>query len=233
VYDGPTGSIAGVVYVVGPAATAAVNVDARACPAAAKTYGMLFRAGPTSGPGRSRPLADAAVSVVAEGRARVPAAAPVARTVIGANCAYPMRTLSMTFGQTLEIRDEAAIPFAPALDLAPTSEVAPATPHGAPVRLVPQRTGYFTLFDRAQLFVRQDLYVFSDALHTVSAVDGSFRIDGVPVGQRAVVAELAAIGTSKTELVDVLAGHVTRVALTLTFTPVARGWFANDREGND
>jgi hypothetical protein len=218
-YDGPTGSVEGTVYVTGPAAPA-VHVDTGKCAAAIDTYGKLFREGPPQ-PDGSRPIADAVVVVVGYSGYYVPERDAVERATVGANCAYSSRAITMTFGQRLEIANQSSQLFAPKLDQDPVPAVMVAPPFekGDPVKLYPRKAGYFTLSDRMQPFVHEDVYVFRHPLHTVTSVGGHYRIDGVPVGELRVGVHHPGMGADAQAPVEIVAGLVKRVDVTLTYAP--------------
>jgi hypothetical protein len=219
-YQGATGSVEGTIYVVGPPAPDLPNVDASKCAAALDTYGKLFRAGKPTGAKGERPLADAVVAVTGYSGFYVAEKSDVKHLTIGENCAYPLRTITMTFGQRLEISNKSKLLFGPSLSQAPTPAlmVAPPQETGEPVKVYPARAGYYTLLDRLEPFIKEDLYVMRHPLHTVSGIDGHYRIDGVPVGKVQLGARLNVIGETQAP-VEVLAGVVQKVDITLTYAP--------------
>ena len=219
-YDGPTGSVEGTVYVTGPLAPD-IRLDAHACPAAIDTYGKLFRAGISAQPDGIRPLADAVVVVVGYAGYYVPEHNDAVRVTIGKNCGYPSRSIAMTYGQRLEILNESAVPFAPAIEREFSPAVMMAPPHaaGEPIRIYPRKAEYSAMTDRMAPFVREDLYVFRHPLHAVSDLGGHYRIDGVPVGKLTVGVRHPGVGASAEEPVEVVANVVQKVDLTLTYVP--------------
>jgi hypothetical protein len=219
-YDGPTGSLEGTITVKGPAAPD-VKVDVTKCPAALDTYGKLFREGHPDTPGGPRWLADAVV-VVFGYKGYLPEKNDAVKETIGAaSCAYPSRTIALTYGQRLEIANETKLLFAPVIDQesTPAVMVAPPGGNGDPVRVYPRRAGYFNLTDRIQLFVRQDLYVFRHPLHAVSDTSGHYRIDGLPVGKLEVGVHHPTVDADARKTIEVVAGVVQRVDLELTYKP--------------
>jgi hypothetical protein len=219
-YDGPSGSVEGTVYVTGPLAPD-VRLDAHACPAAIDTYGKLFRSGVAAQPEDPRPLADAVVVVVGYVGYYVPEHNEAVRVTIGANCGYPSRSIAMTYGQRLEIVNESAVPFAPAIEREFSPAVMMAPPHAAgdPIRIYPRRAEYSAMTDRMAPFVREDLYVFRHPLHAVTDLKGHYRIDGVPVGKLTVGIRHPGVGAEAQEPVEVTANVVKRVDATLTYAP--------------
>jgi hypothetical protein len=237
-YQGPTGSVEGTISVVGPSAPDVPDVDASKCAAALDTYGKLFREGQPQAPGGggsggARPLADAIVVVTGYSGYYVPEKSEAVPVTIDTNCAYPTRTIAMTFGQRLEIKNRTTLMFGPTLAQVPAVAlmVAPPTEDADPVKLYPPRPGYFTLVDRLQPFVKEDLYVLLHPLHAVSGMDGHYRIDGVPVGKLQVGVRLASIGEAQ-QPVEVLAGVVQKVDITLTYAP-KDGGAATGAKGKD
>jgi hypothetical protein len=224
VYDGPTGSVEGTIRVKGPAAPP-VRVDTSRCPAALDTYGKLFREGPADGtPNGTRALADAVVVAVGtptHSAFYVPEKDPAIHLTIGTNCAYASRTIAMTYGQRLEVSNKTRLPFAPLLDVneSPAVMVAPPNENGEPVKIYPIKAGHFLLTDRMETFVREDLFVFRHPLHAVSDTSGHYRIDGVPVGKLEIGASHPTVGDSASVPVEIAAGVVLKVDLTLTFKP--------------
>lgn len=218
-YDGPRGSIEGTVTIVGEAAPAVPDLDFSKCPDGAKTYGKLFREGPKR-PDGSRPLADALVGVTdyAPGYFVPETNTAVSVTIDG--CEFVPRTITMTFGQRMEIINNTKLIIGPALDRAPTPAllIAPPEAHGDPVKLYPPRPGYYTLADQIDVpFLTADVYVLLQPFHTATKLDGHYRIDGVPAGKAKVFTRLRAIGREAGKDVDVVAGQVTKVDLVLKY----------------
>jgi hypothetical protein len=222
-YSGPTGSVEGTVTIEGPAAPN-VTLDASKCPAAIDTYGKLFRDGPPSKPGGPRPLADAVVVIVGYEGFYVPEKNEAVSLTVNSACAYPSRTIAMTYGQRLEITNQSTQLFAPLVDSMPNAAVMVAPPRGTgdPIKLYPQRAGKFTITDRLEPFVHEDLYVFRHPLHAVTDKTGHFRIDGVPVGSLKVGVAHPAAGVSSMEVpVDVADGVVKTVNVKVAYKPAA------------
>jgi len=229
-YKGPTGSVEGTISVVGPPAPA-VHVDTGKCPAALDTYGKLFREGTPATPNGPRPLADAVVVAVGWGNGFfVPEKNDAVRVTVGPNCAYATRTIAMTYGQRLEVSNQSDLLFAPIIDQdpAPAVMVAPPKQAGDPVKLYPGKAGYFTMSDRMQPFVKEDLYVFRHPLHAVSDRDGHYRIDGIPVGTSITVgASDAELNAKEKTTVEIKENVVAHADITLTYKPPPPGGPAN------
>ncbi len=224
VYNGPTGVIEGTVLVRGPDAPDVPNLNVHNCPAALDTYGKVFRAGPPRADG-ARPLGDAVVVVTGYTGAYLPADSEVKRVTIGTHCGYPTRTITMTYGQRLEVANDSNLPFGPYLDNVPqvSVRIAPPGQHGDPVKILPPNPGHYALLDQLQPYVREDIYVLLQPLHTVSDLAGHFRIEGVPVGKLKVAAQLLPIGGRALADVEVHANVVENVELVLTYAPKDAG----------
>jgi hypothetical protein len=222
-YSGPTGSVEGTILVVGPSAPE-VKVDVAQCPAALDTYGKLFREGTPATPGGPRPLGDAVVIAVGYAGAYVPERRAAKQITISPNCVYPARTITVTFGQRLEVTNQSKVPFAPRIegDESPAVMMAAPLGMGDPIRLYPRRPGHAAMGDIMQPFVRQDLYVLRYPLHTVSDVDGHYRIDGVPVGKMTVRSLHPTVASEAQAPVDILPNVVSKVDITLEYAPGAK-----------
>lgn len=226
-YAGPTGSVEGTVTIDGPPSPNLPLQGTGKCPAAIDTFGKLFRDGTPAKPGGPRPLADAVVTVTGYEKLPgyqgfyVPEKNEAVRLTIGNNCAYPTRTIAITYGQRLEILNTTKMLFAPLIDdiSTPAVMVAPPSGSGDAIKIYPQQAGYFMMSDRLEPFVREDLYVFRHPLHGVTDRAGHFRIDGVPVGTLNVGVYhpgARAAGEVKVEFVE---GVVQKADVALTYKP--------------
>jgi hypothetical protein len=66
-------------------------------------------------------------------------------------------------------------------------------------------------------YLRADVYALLQPLHTVTSLDGHYRIDGIPVGKVSVGTRLARIRKDVSRSVDVEANVVKTVDLSLEF----------------
>lgn len=215
-YTGPVGSIEGHVVVVGDEAPVS-DEDFSRCPEARATYGRRFRAGATRGTGRE--LADALVVVTGYEGAFVPETRE-ARRVHVRDCAYERRTVSMTFGQRLEIKNELKSELVtPTLDRGGGYALMAAVPGGQPVKLYPSTPGRYRIGDKTGLaFLESTLFVLLHPLHDTTDTSGHFRIDRVPAGKRQVHSLHPAIPGDVTVEVDVTAGVVVPIVLELRYS---------------
>jgi len=214
-YHGPTGVVEGTLWVTGDAAPPLMGKNFDKCPAAAEVYSKTFREGPADAQGR-RPLADAIVGVTGYSGFYVPEQRPSKLLTI-ANCAYGARTVDMTFGQALEVKNDNAGPmFAPTFENQADPALMIATPGGDPVRLYPRAPGRYRLIDRVgHSWLEADVYVLYQPLHAVTDLAGHFRIEGVPVGKLKIGVQHPAIDKQIQQDIEVKDGVVSEVELTL------------------
>lgn len=213
-YTGTTGSVEGTITVVGDPAPER-RADFTRCPDAATVYGRTFREGPPQGPNGPRPLADAIVAVTGYAGFYLPEKNGSKEVAI-AGCAFGQRTVTMTFGQRLEVKNLSKDLWTPVLQPGPNLVMMMATPNGDPVRLYPKKPGRYVLGDRERRYAEADLFVFLHPLHTSSNLEGKYRIDGVPVGKVKVNTTHPQIdGAEASVEVDVKEGVVHRVDLQI------------------
>ncbi len=215
-YAGPTGAIHGRVVTSGSASTA-VTIDTKACPKAALQYNRTFREGLADASGK-RPVADAVVVVTGYSGFYIPETRKNVRAVF-AECDFETHTVTMTLGQQLEVVNKSDVPFAPRLQPSPPSVMmlAPPLERGEPVHLSPDGPGYFRLTDQLGKlkYLEVGVYVLLHPLHTVSKLDGSFRIEGVPAQKLMLGGRLANGDRTGTREVDVPAGGSVEVELLI------------------
>ncbi len=214
-YVGPTGSVEGTITVTGdPAPT--VSASFAPCPDAEKTHGRAFREGAPAKPGGPRWLADAVVAITGYGNFFIPEKDEAVVVEIR-GCSLTKRTVTMTFGQRLEVKNLTREFWTPKLEPPQTSVLMMATPGGDAVKLYPKKPGHYLLVDHDRKYAVEDLYAFLHPLHTSSAVGGTYRIDGVPVGKVTVNTSHPKIPDAESSReVVIREGVVTRVDLTLT-----------------
>jgi hypothetical protein len=214
-YNGATGVIEGTVVVTGDPAPPLMGKNFDKCPAAAAMYSKTFREGAPL-PDGSRPLADAVLGVTGYTEYVVSEKKP-AELVTIANCAYDRRSVAMTFGQVLEVKNDHAGPmYAPDLENQSSPAIMMATPGGDPVRIYPKQPGRYRMIDRVgNTWLEADVFVSVTPLHTVSDVSGHYRIEGVPVGKLKIHAWHPAIDHSLEKDVEVKDGVVTTVDFSI------------------
>lgn len=213
-YTGPTGSVEGTITVTGDPAPER-RADFKKCPDAATVYGRTFREGPPGGPKGARPLADAIVAVTGYSGFYIPEKNE-AKEVTIEGCAYTQRTVTMTFGQRLDIKNLSKDLWTPVLQPGPNLVMMMAPPNGDPVKLYPKKPGRFLLGDRERRYAEADVFVFLHPLHASTNLEGKYRIDGVPVGKVKVNTTHPQIdGAEASVEVDVKEGVVHRVDLQI------------------
>jgi len=211
-YAGATGTISGVISVSGdsapdmPEAVAAIPTD---CASAKDTYGKLFREGPGRG------LADVVVGVTGYS-GYLPEEAP-AQFADANGCAWSSRTYVLTFGQSLDVRSRDSRPYVPDLMGAHLKAQLVAVPRGDAIHLYPEQPGRYQLTDSMRLFMLADVLVVKFSTHAVTGLDGRYVIPRVPVGKVKVSALLPATMVQNEKEVEVHAGELVDVPLTLPF----------------
>jgi hypothetical protein len=216
-YDGPTGSIEGTITVTGDAAPD-LHLDFKKCPKAASVHGKVFREGPP-GPGGARPLADAVVGVIDVGPSTffVPEQHDSQEVDI-VDCAFSKRTVTLTYGQRLDVANKSQGIFGPVFAQVSTPALMLATQNGDPVKLYPPKPGRYLLIDRmGHEFLTADVFAFLFSLHDSTNLEGHYRIDGVPVGKRKVFTTHPSFKGENAKEIDVRAGVVERVDLSLNY----------------
>jgi hypothetical protein len=179
--------VEGVVHVSGdPAPKLPVEIPF-ACGEAYATHGKVFREG------NGRTLADVMVAVTEYDGFVPPSGDVVPVTIRG--CAYDKRTIALTYGQRIEVQNaDSAQSFLPTLLGADLPAKNVAIPRGDPVKLYPLRVGHYALADGLnRTWMYADVFVLRYATHTVTGLDGHYRIAGVPAGKVKVSAYLPAI----------------------------------------
>ncbi|MBX3189324.1 MAG: hypothetical protein KF819_20035 [Labilithrix sp.] len=224
-YAGPTGVIEGVVTVTGDEAPK-TTADFSRCPAAEKTWGRKFREG-VLGPGGVRPLADAVV-VVTGYKGFYVKEKDEAEEIRIEGCGYTARTVTMTFGQRLEVKNLSKDFWTPVLEPGSNMILMMAPPQGDPVKIYPKKPGHYLLVDRDRKYAVVDVYAFLHPLHAATTPTGYYRIEGVPVTSGGAKLKVSSMhpqfdATADAE-VEVKAGEVAKVDLTLKYkTPPDAG----------
>ncbi len=219
-YSGPTGSIEGTVYVVGdpPEETPA---DFSKCPSAAAIWGKSFRerspsAGRDAGAG-ARSLADAIVAVTGYTGFYLPETREASSLSIE-GCGFSARTVTMTYGQRLEVKNLTNEFWTPLLEPGANLVMMMAAPKGDPVKIYPKKPGHYLLVDRDRKYAISDVYAFLHPLHAATDGAGHYRIDGVPIGKVKINARHPRFDDEKTLEVEIAASVVSDVDLVLRHT---------------
>lgn len=214
-YVGPTGSIEGTITVTGDPA-ADLGTDFTMCPDGSTMFGHEFREGTPKSPLGPRWLADAVIAVTGYEGYFVPEKNE-AEDVTIKGCGFDRRTVTMTFGQYLAVKNLSKEFWTPMLDKAPNAVMRMAFPGGDAVKLYPKEPGRLHLYDHDRKYAVVDVYVFRHSLHTSSATEGAYRIDGIPLGKVKVNAIHPKIPTSEASAdIEIKEGVVHRVDLALS-----------------
>jgi len=189
------------------------------CTGAERTYGRLFREG------ENRAAADVLIAVTGY-RAYIPVRGQ-AVTVTIKDCAFSARTFSMTFGQHMEVENlDETNSYIPVLQGSRFTAFSVAVPKGRegkpiksdPVRLYPHRVGQYELADNMNRpWMSADVFVLKYPTHTVTGIDGRFRLEGIPVGDVQVDALLPSADLSESKKITISAGKTTELDLVLRF----------------
>ncbi|MBM4376289.1 MAG: hypothetical protein FJ095_14495 [Deltaproteobacteria bacterium] len=213
-YSGPKGTLRGVIRVKGDPPPMTPHAYPKGCEGtAAAMYGTLFRVG------QGGALADALVSVTRyEGF--VPPTKPVVPVTVS-RCAYSTRTIALTEGQHLEVRnvDVDTTSYVPWLDGAKLPASIVAVPQGDPVKLYSRGYGRYWLRDQmGRTFMVAHVFHLRYATTSVTGLDGQYRIEGLPVGKVDVSAMLPQANLlSVTKPFEVKEGDDNVLDLELTF----------------
>lgn len=213
-FSGATGVVEGTVTVTGDLAPPPrIPGDFTKCKDAEATWGKSFREGPGTA-SESRVLADAVVVVTGYKGFYIPEKREAVQTTIE-GCAYTTRTVTMTFGQRLEVKNTSKEFWTPVLEPGMNMVLMMATPKGDPVKIYPKKPGHYLLLDRDRKYAVVDVYAFLHPLHAVSSTTGAFRIENVPVGKLKVSSMHPQISATDEKEVEIKAGEVAKVSLSL------------------
>lgn len=223
-YSGPTGSVEGKITVTGDPAPESGIKSFPLCKdgSAEPVYGHAFREGVATAPGGPRPLADAIVAITGYGNFFVPEKNE-AHAVTIEGCSFGARTVTMTFGQRLEVSNKSSAFWTPLLQPAVANLQMMAVPGGDPIKLVPRREGFYRLLDRDRTWAESDVYVLYHPLHTVSTLTGTYRIDGIPAGKVKVNTSHPRIPSSEAaQEIEIKPDEVTHADLALVYRTPAK-----------
>ncbi len=210
VYEGPFGSVEGIVRYAGPPPETVDEKWPRACGALPPGFDKAFR---VTSDGR---LGDAIVGVTEYDGRFVPPLDEAALVRID-RCLFDKRTVTLTFGQRVEVLNDGDVPAMPKLHGSRSPAVMVAVPHGDAVRMYPQVVGRYELGDEmGNGYLRAEVFVFKYATHGVTDTSGHFSIGRVPVGKVRVSARHPKFpeGLASTE-VEIAEGKATKIELTI------------------
>ncbi len=216
-YTGPTGTIEGIVRVKGDApAVRSYQTLPKGCEKATGIHGPAYRAGPKG------ELADALVGVLQTNGYVRPARED--KHIIIKDCAIQPRVIDLSLGQRLLVANADEMPYAPQTAVSKTKITRLALKDQSPVPVILSHPGAYGLTWLAGVLPggsapEVTVFVIPSALHQTTALDGRFRINGVPAGKNKVYVTASHQGMPEVRKeVEVKAGGVVEVELELTYT---------------
>lgn len=220
-YTGPTGSVEGTITVKGdPPAIKTFMTLPKECEASAKAiYAPAYRAGPKG------ELADTLVAAIGVSGFVRPSRED--KLVVIKNCAIEPTVIDLSFGQRLMVGNADSMPYMPQI---PAKMVIKrlALQGMSPVPVILSQTGAIGMTWLAGAMPGTDVptvtvFIIPSALHTVTNVDGQFRLTGIPVGKARISASHLGMDESAKDVV-VEAGKELKVDLVMTYrNPAAAG----------
>jgi len=185
-YKGPTGTLSGTIRIKGDPPPEHSFKYPKECDGAAATYGKLFRVG------QEGTLADAIVAVTKYSGFVPPSSDKTTVTI--RNCSYSTRSIALTDGQHIEVKNlDPLTSYVPHLDGARLPALSVAVPRGKSIKLYTRKPGRYWLRDQmARSFMVAHVFHFRFATTDVTALDGKYKITGIPVGKVEVSAMLPA-----------------------------------------
>lgn len=212
-YDGPTGSVAGVVRMTGdpvPEDRERVKkIPVGKCLAVRGVYAPLVREG------RQREVADALVAVT--GYQGFLPETQENETVVQKDCAYDRRTIAMTFGQRLDVLNKGPEPGMPQLVGVPGNTLLVAVPGGQPIMLTTPKPGRYMLLDHSHPYSTADVFVLAYPTTAVTDIDGRFDVSGIPVGEAKLSLMVPATGQTLSRDIIIEADKTLNLELELAF----------------
>ncbi len=216
-YTGPTGTIEGIVRVKGDApAVRTFQTMPKGCEKALSIHGPAYRAGAKG------ELADALVGVLQTNGYVRPARED--KHIIIKDCAVQPRVIDISLGQRLLVANADDMPYAPQTAVSKTKITRLALKDQSAVPIILSHPGAYGLTWLAGVLPggsapEVTVFVIPSALHQTTALDGRFRINGVPAGKNKVYVTASHQGMPEVRKeVEVKPGSVVEVELELTYT---------------
>lgn len=214
VYDGPMGAVVGKVTVKGDPAPLRVGPqppEARCGKEGVALNERMFRVGPGG------ELADAVIGVTEYG-AYIPSRSESVEVTIK-NCTLSHRTVVATYGQRIDVKNlDVRESYLPHLDGARSPALMVAMPQGGAVHLYPPSPGPFVLMDDLKHpWMAAQVLVFKYATFDVSALDGSYKVEGLPAGKMKISLRHPQIPQTIEKELVIEASKTTEVNFELTY----------------
>lgn len=212
-YTGPTGVVEGSIKVKGdpPIDRTFMKLPA-GCEDAWKVHAPIYRAGPKG------ELADTLVAAI--GYAGFVRPSREDKVVTIKNCSIEPTVIDLSLGQRLMVGNADKMPYMPQLpDKAPVRRLA--LQNMSPVPMFLTQPGAFGMTWLAGAMPGSDVpsvmvFVLPNAIHSVTGLDGKFRLTGIPVGKARITASHFGMDEAFKD-VEIKAGTETKVDLTLTY----------------
>lgn len=213
-YTGPTGVVEGTITVKGDApAMRTFMTLPKDCEASAKSiYAPAYRAGPKG------ELADTLVAAI--GVAGFVRPSREDKLVIIKNCAIQPTVIDLSFGQRLMVGNADSMPYMPQV---PAKMVVRrlALQGMSPVPVILSQTGAIGMTWLAGAMPGTEVptvtvFIIPSALHTVTNLDGKFRITGIPVGKARISSSHLGMDEAAKDVV-IEAGKELKVDLVMTY----------------
>jgi hypothetical protein len=212
-YTGPTGAIEGVIRVKGdPPPLRTFMTLPKGCENAGNVHAPIYRAGPKG------ELADTLVAVLKVGGYVRPSKDD--KKVVIKNCSIDPNVIDLSLGQRLMVGNADSMPYTPQIP-AKMLVRRVVIKDMSPVPLFFTQPGVFGLTWLAGAMPgaavpTATVFVLPNALHTVTATDGKFRISGIPAGKATLTASHLDMDEVQKE-VEIKPGAELKVELTLTY----------------
>lgn len=212
-YTGPTGVVEGTIKVKGdpPIDRTFMKLPA-GCEDAWKVHAPIYRAGPKG------ELADTLVAAIGYSGFVRPSRED--KTVTIKSCSIEPTVVDLSLGQRLMVGNADKMPYMP--QLPEKTQIHRLAVQGmAPVPMFVTHVGAFGMTWLAGALPGSDVpsimvFVLPNAIHTVTALDGKFRLTGIPAGKVRITASHFGMDEAFKD-VEVKAGSETRLELTLTY----------------
>lgn len=216
VYQGPTGSILGVVTMEGdepPTLDAQSSKIPANCAEAQAMFSRLFREG------AGRTVADVFVAVT--GYQGVVVDPAPAQKVTARGCAWDRRTIGVYADQRIDVRSLDEFAYVPELVGSSTKSLLVAVPHGDEIPVFTRGIGHYILVDGMRNFNKADVLVVRYPTFQVTSLDGRFHLANLPVGKAKVTAFLPMANLRAEATVEIVKDAAQRVPMTLRFDRAA------------
>lgn len=213
-YTGPTGAVEGTIFVKGdpPIDREFVKLPA-GCEDAPKIHAPIYRAG------AKHELADTLVAAI--GYAGFVRPSRQDKVVTIKNCSIEPTVIDLSLGQRLMVGNDDKMPYMPQLPGKAPPVRRLSLQGQSPVPMFLTYPGAYGMTWLAGALPGSDVpsvlvFVLPNAIHTVTQLDGKFRLTGIPVGKVRITASHFGMDEAFKDL-EVKADAETKLELTLTY----------------